>query len=86
MMPCMDQNRITTIANARAFAASGVARALRRASFLSLRDVAAEVGVAPSTVHAWETGKKVPSQENAARYGRLLTTLLQVEQIAGEGR
>lgn len=77
----MDTTRILDVARARSLAESGEARALREANRLSLREVAEALGVAPSTVYCWETGRKVPRGGNAVAYKRLLMAL-----AAGAGR
>ncbi|MBN1631071.1 MAG: helix-turn-helix transcriptional regulator [Thermoleophilia bacterium] len=54
-------------------------RTVRLNAGLTLREVGNEVGVHPSTVHHWETGRNVPRGEAAIRYARLLFDL---ERIA----
>ena len=62
---------------ARALAASGVARSIRIAANLSLRDAASVVLVSPSTILRWERGERVPSRAAGPAYARFLQTLLE---------
>jgi DNA-binding transcriptional regulator YiaG len=71
----MESNDLQELADVRALASSGLARSIRIAASLSLTEVAAEVGVAPSTVHRWETGARSPRGEAARSYARILKDL-----------
>lgn len=64
------------LAGVRALAATGEARRIRTRAQLSLGDIAQTCGVAPSTVHRWESGHRVPRGEPALRYGALLSALV----------
>jgi len=59
----------------RQLAGSGEARRRRMAAGLSLSEVARPCGVEPSTVWRWETGKRRPRGQEAARYLGVLTLL-----------
>lgn len=54
---------------------NGAAKAIREASRISLREVAAEVGVSQVTVYRWETARTTPSGDEAMRYLTLLDEL-----------
>lgn len=64
------------LANVRRLIRSGAARAIRKANHLSLAEVARDVGVTPTTVWRWETGKQYPRGAQALRYGSVLEELL----------
>jgi DNA-binding transcriptional regulator YiaG len=66
---------VQELADVRALARSGRARSIRLAARVSLSEMAAEVRVAPSTVHRWETGQRAPHGAAALRYGMLLRRL-----------
>ena len=66
---------LVRLANVRAATHAGAARSLRLAAGLSLREVAANVGVGVSTVYRWENGERRPRGEAAIRYGELLEVL-----------
>jgi DNA-binding transcriptional regulator YiaG len=68
-------NELEALATARAWAASGVARELRVGRRLTLREFAAAIGCAPSTVLRWERGERRPRGACAIRYGALLRRL-----------
>jgi transcriptional regulator with XRE-family HTH domain len=71
----MDERELEAIATARAWATSGVARSLREGRRLTLREIAAVVGVVPSTILRWERGERRPRGAAAARYGAVLRRL-----------
>jgi transcriptional regulator with XRE-family HTH domain len=71
----MDPKDLDAITTARTWAATGVARQLRVGRRLTLREVAAAVGCAPSTVLRWERGERRPRGAAAARYGAVLRRL-----------
>jgi transcriptional regulator with XRE-family HTH domain len=58
---------IKDVAWMRRLFASGGARALREAAGLSVREVAAELGVDPTTLWRWERGLRRPRRELAER-------------------
>ena len=66
---------LVALANVRSATAGGAARAVRLAADLSLREVAAQIGVAPSTLSRWENGERRPRGEAALRYAHLLEEL-----------
>lgn len=72
----MDDDDLLRVALARAFLRTGSARSVRRASGLSLREMAAALGVQPSTVMRWESQQRVPKPEAALRYKALLDKLM----------
>ncbi len=55
---------------------SGMARTVRISAGLSLREVAGQIQVSPSTVLRWETGERTPRTALALRYGRVLESLI----------
>ena len=71
----MEATDVAEVMEVRALARSGEARTIREAAGLSIREVAAAVGVAPSTVWRWENGAVMPRWEDAQRYARLLQQL-----------
>ncbi|MFF9036431.1 helix-turn-helix domain-containing protein [Streptomyces sp. NPDC014892] len=64
-----DVRRISAI---RMAAASGEARAKRQELRLTLKEMAAYVGVSTSTVHGWECGHSAPRGANAIRWANAL--------------
>jgi DNA-binding XRE family transcriptional regulator len=48
---------------------------IREAAGVSLRQMAAELGVSPMSTSAWERGEVEPRLDHAAAYGRLLAEL-----------
>ena len=58
--------------NARRLADSGAAREIRRQAKVPLADVAADLGVAPTTVWRWENGLRHPRGEIAERWLEML--------------
>lgn len=60
------------LAQVRRLTRSGVARRRRIAARLSLAEIAAEIGVAPSTVFRWEKNKRTPRGDAAVAYLRVL--------------
>lgn len=63
------------LSQVRELAVNGSARTIRTTARLTLAEVAAEIGVAPSTVWRWERGQRNPRGAAALRYGRLLAQL-----------
>lgn len=70
----MVDEQIVRIARARRLAA-GSGRRIRLASGVSVRELAAGVGVDPSTLWRWETGRSRPRGEAALRWERALEAL-----------
>ena len=62
-------------AEARGHAATGWARQLRQHARITQAELAAEVGVARSTIAMWEAGERRPRGPKAAAYGRALRGL-----------
>lgn len=69
-----------TLARLRADVASGRAREIRERARLSQAELAEAVGVKQPTVAGWESGRKMPHGEPAARYAALLARLEQAEE------
>ena len=71
----MKASELAIVAEARAAATSGAARALRIAARLTQQEIASACGVSATTVAMWETGQRVPSGAFALEYGRVLRSL-----------
>jgi transcriptional regulator with XRE-family HTH domain len=65
------------LARLRADMASGRAREVRERARLSQAEVAEAVGVTQPTVAGWESGRRKPHGDRAARYADLLARLEQ---------
>lgn len=65
------------IATARRLAADGTARRIRETARLSEAEIGHVIGVAPSTISRWETGRRVPRGPAALRWAEILATLLE---------
>lgn len=63
------------LARVRRMAATGAARAIRESAHVSLREVAADVGVDVSSLSRWETGVRQPRGSAAIRWLRILEEL-----------
>lgn len=72
---CMNIDGLADLAQTRTLVGTGAARPIRLSAGLSLREVAASVGVSPSTVYRWEMRQRTPRGEAAIAYGRLLAKL-----------
>jgi DNA-binding transcriptional regulator YiaG len=72
-----DATDLTAVSKARSLASTGAARSIRLAAGLSLREIAADLGVSPSTVLRWERGERRPRTQAAARYGHRLEELME---------
>jgi transcriptional regulator with XRE-family HTH domain len=70
-----EQSHIRDIAHGRRLAGR-VGRSIRVGAGVSVREVARELGVAPSTVSRWENGHRTPRGPLAADYGTLLDSLM----------
>jgi DNA-binding transcriptional regulator YiaG len=66
---------ILLLAKARQLAVSGEAQKIRDAAGLSLRDIAAAVGVSQTTVWRWERGAQAPHGPGATAWALLLRDL-----------
>jgi transcriptional regulator with XRE-family HTH domain len=71
----MASSDLLKLSDVRAKTEAGTARSLRVAAGLSLREVAAELGVGPSTLFRWEAGERRPRGKAAIRYAELLEAL-----------
>lgn len=71
----MKPMQLRRIALVRAQAADGTAKSRREAAGISLREVAAAVQAAPSTVHRWETGACVPRGPKALAWAEMLDAI-----------
>ncbi|MFI9466814.1 helix-turn-helix domain-containing protein [Streptomyces sp. NPDC052492] len=69
----MTPNDLHRVSAVRRLAAQGDARALRITRRISLREMATTLGVRPSTVSRWETGRAVPRCDVALRWADLLS-------------
>lgn len=67
----------------RELAENGVAREIRVGAGLSLREVAGQIGVGPSTVYRWEVGARRPHGKAAVRYAALLESLSASRSLEG---
>jgi len=67
------------LAEMRSRIASGEAKRLRLAHRLTLGEVADDVGVTASAVHAWEAGAYLPNGPHALAYADLLRELSWVD-------
>jgi transcriptional regulator with XRE-family HTH domain len=66
---------LVKLAEVRAAARAGTCRRVRLAAHLSLREVAAAVGVGVSTIYRWEVGERRPQGRPALRYAKLIAEL-----------
>ena len=73
----MRQSELAVVARTRAGLRSGDARRAREATGVSAAEVARVLRVSRMAVSNWETGRKVPTDEHALAYGRLLAVLAQ---------
>ena len=64
------------LAQIRVLAASGLARTIRINAAVSLREIAADIGVAPTSVQRWETAQRAPRGLPAVRYLRVMESLV----------
>lgn len=63
------------VARVRYACCTGQAKAIRKASRLSVLVIGGAVGVHPSSVTRWETGLQLPTGRRALAYGQLLERL-----------
>ncbi len=71
----MDSREIVRLVAARTYAAEGTGRSIRRASGLTMSEVATAVGVSEPTICRWEQGQSRPRGIPAVRWADLLTEL-----------
>jgi len=69
------QRDIEALTDIRGQIANGRAKAARKAAAIRQHEIAAALGVVPSTISQWASGKRVPSAEHALAYGKLLRQL-----------
>lgn len=60
---------------ARSLARTGGGRVIREGASVSLRELAAEIGVSPSALSKWERGVASPRLEAATRWARALRAI-----------
>lgn len=72
----MNGAELNQLAEVRALAQSGSARAIREAARVSLREMAGAVGASKSAIHRWETGSRSPRGDTALAYRAVLQELL----------
>jgi DNA-binding XRE family transcriptional regulator len=75
----MESSSVVAIARGRRLARTGTGRLIRENAGVSVRQLAASLGINPSAVSRWERGERVPSGRHAERYALLL------EQLGREG-
>ncbi|PKQ22322.1 MAG: hypothetical protein CVT65_13970 [Actinobacteria bacterium HGW-Actinobacteria-5] len=68
-------NDLLMLTSARTFAATGDGLRRRQAAGLSLREVAAAVGISPTTLWRWEKGQRTPRGRAAIAWACLLDEL-----------
>jgi transcriptional regulator with XRE-family HTH domain len=66
---------VELLADIREVCANGLARTIREASDISLRELAAYIEVSPATLSGWETGQQKPTGDRALCYLRVLLAL-----------
>ena len=71
LLRCM----LRELALVRRMCQNGEAQQLRVGADVSLAEVADVIGVSPTTVYRWETGKSLPRVEHAASYWTVLQDL-----------
>jgi DNA-binding transcriptional regulator YiaG len=71
-------NELWDLIDARRRARSGEGRRLREAAGLSLRELAAQVGVDAATLDRWERGLARPRRAAALRYQTVLAALAEL--------
>lgn len=71
----MTQTTAVDLARLRTWTANGKALAIRQEARLSRAEVASEIQVHESSIANWETGRRTPRGEAAARYFTFLSAL-----------
>ena len=74
-MSAMSTDQIVELGRLRLLLDMDTARSIRQTHKLSLAEVAASIGVSPSTLHRWEAGQRTPRGQAALRYAELLARL-----------
>ena len=72
----MDSEQLVALARVRDMCRSGVARAIREAHHLTIREIAEAAHDNPSTIYRYETNARQPRGEAALRYEAVLARLL----------
>lgn len=80
----MTRPNLLMLARARVLARSGEGLRIRRRAGLSIRDLASELSVWPSTVNRWERAERVPRGEAAVRWAGLMHALAEQYPAASE--
>lgn len=70
-------SELARITRVRQLAKTGQAKRIRLNADASIRDMSAEVGVAPGTIYRWEQGITRPDKEHALRWERALARLVE---------
>ncbi len=75
----MTNEELVSLTKVRRLASTGEAKALRLGAELSLREVAAAVGISHSNLWRWEAGQRSPRGQAALAWGLLLAQLGSIE-------
>lgn len=78
----MTPDALRRAAQVRVFCASGEARRVREDARVSLREMAATVGVDHKTIDRWERGVRFPTTAHVAAYADALDALRDLEETA----
>lgn len=68
---------VVALARVRRLARDGTGEIIRTRSQLSLRELAAEVGVSPATLLRWEQGQRTPHGPAALKYLETIEALME---------
>ena len=71
----MNSKQTLKLVQARRLAASGEGKAVRERAGLSLREVAAPMGLSVSALFRWENGERIPHGERAVAWVEFLEQL-----------
>jgi transcriptional regulator with XRE-family HTH domain len=77
-------NKLKNLTRIRQEAKSGRARMRRQNAGLSLRDLAAALGVDPATLWRWETGRSIPRATAALQWAEALQEVDGVRRSGGQ--
>lgn len=69
------QGRLIEVAAVRRMLKAGEAQAIREFAGITRPELASALGVHPSDIYRWETGRRVPRPDLAERYGQCLARL-----------
>jgi transcriptional regulator with XRE-family HTH domain len=75
----MTNEELVSLTRVRRLASTGEAQALRLGAGLSLREVAAAVGISHSNLWRWEAGQRTPRGRAALAWAVLLAELANLE-------